>query len=257
MGNSNETKVSYKSLAWISLGVLIVVTVVNFSAAAGLVNGLTQKAVSAKYPTMITPAGYAFSIWGVIYALLLVAMVLTLVRKSDYYANSIRSIAGLFWLSSLFNVAWIFSFSYDLIGLSALLIVGVFVSLFALLRKLDNTNGKAKGMFDLGFGIYTGWLAIASVVNAMAFLVSINFDFFGIEKVFYTVWLAVFIIVVLLLQRIHNNPVFNLSIAWAFLAIMVRLALPAFDYMSLVLIVGALALLGISIASMRGLNWAG
>ncbi len=257
MGNSNETKLSYKSLAWISLGVLIVVTVVNFSAAAGLINGLSQKAVSAKYPTMITPAGYAFSIWGIIYTLLLVAMVLTLVRKTDYYATSIRSIAGLFWLSSLFNVAWIFSFSYDLIGLSALLIVCVFVSLFALLRKLANANGKTKGMFDLGFGIYTGWLAIASVVNAMAFLVSINFGFVGVEKVFYTVLLVVFIVVVLLLQRIHQNPVFNLSIAWAFLAIMVRLALPVFDYMSLVLIIGSLALLGVSIASLRGSNWAG
>ncbi len=252
---SNFKKTNYRSLTWISLVVLLLVVVINFSAAGGLINGLSQKAVSAMYPTMITPAGFAFGIWGVIYILLLASLVLTLFKKDKYYSKSIRSIAGLFWLSSLFNVAWIVAFSYNLIGLSAILIVAVLASLLALLVKLQKANGKQKGMFDLAFGLYTGWLAIASVVNAMAYLVSIDFGFFDNQKLFYSGLLVVFVSAVLWLQKLHKNPFFNLSIAWAFLAILVRLALPVTDYLSLVLIIGGLVLLGTSLFKLRDIKF--
>src|SRR5690242_11772592 len=39
----------------------------NWMSAVGYVNGTTPAMISAKYPTIVTPAGYAFAIWSLIY----------------------------------------------------------------------------------------------------------------------------------------------------------------------------------------------
>ena len=54
------------------LSILVVVATVatiifNALAGTGRLNGVMTNEVSDKYPTVLTPAGYAFSIWGLIY----------------------------------------------------------------------------------------------------------------------------------------------------------------------------------------------
>ncbi|MFB9324798.1 hypothetical protein ACFFSY_02440 [Paenibacillus aurantiacus] len=55
---------------WLNVFGLIAVVAVNALADWLPINGLTTGEVSAKYPVLVTPAGYAFSIWSLIYALL-------------------------------------------------------------------------------------------------------------------------------------------------------------------------------------------
>ena len=109
--------------AWISLVLLASTLVINGLGAFGLFNGLSQKAVSDRYMTLITPAPFTFSIWSVIYALLISAMVVMIIKNNDdYYGGAIDRIAYLFWLSCALNMLWIISFSYTWIGLSVVLI---------------------------------------------------------------------------------------------------------------------------------------
>ena len=46
---------------------LVATVVINYLSNTGVFNGETMATISAKYQNLFTPAGYAFSIWGLIY----------------------------------------------------------------------------------------------------------------------------------------------------------------------------------------------
>ena len=82
--------------AWINGLFLIVTLVINTLGAVGVINGLTQKQISDMYVTLITPSPATFSIWSVIYSLLLISMIVMIVKKDDlYYQKAIDHISNL------------------------------------------------------------------------------------------------------------------------------------------------------------------
>ena len=103
---------------------------VNYLANSLPLNGRRTGDVSAAYPSLFTPAGVTFSVWGVIY-LLLGAHVLYqwgLFRSgSEYPADAVllNRVGVLFAVSSAANTAWVFAWHYDLIPLSVVLIVSI------------------------------------------------------------------------------------------------------------------------------------
>ena len=82
--------------AWINLVFLLVTLTINTLGAVGIINGYSQKQISDMYVTLITPGPSTFSIWGVIYSLLLISMVVMIAKKIDpYYEQSFRP--GIWW----------------------------------------------------------------------------------------------------------------------------------------------------------------
>ncbi len=214
-------EITNKKLVIINLVFYVVVIFTNFLGAKGLINGSSQKAVSESFPTMITPAGFAFSIWGVIYGLMLASFIILFIKSDkEGYSEVIKQTSFLFWASSILNILWIVVFSYRIMWLAMMLIWGIFLSLLLIIKKLNNIDRRCKSLYDITFGIYSGWVFAASFVNTAAFLVSIGFGFFGNPIAFYSVLLLIVIVVGVLLNKLHNNPTFYLSIAWAFFAIM-------------------------------------
>ncbi len=235
---------NYKKNVVISFLFYAATIFVNSLSGAGLINGNSQTDVSRAYPSGITPAPYAFSIWGVIYLTLLIAIFIPLIKKKDIDIKNINAVAVMFWLSCIFNIGWTFVFSYEVIWLSAIFIVGILIFVFASMLKLKAMSGNKNGIFDLAFGLYGGWLSIASVVNFVAFLVSIKFDFFGNKELFYSIVLAAFILLIALIQKVHNNPFYVFSIIWAFIGILVRYSNEIFTTPKLIVVlIGIVALL--------------
>jgi hypothetical protein len=56
-----------KTLQIANILALIITLIINYLSNTGIFNGNTMATVSARYQNFFTPAGYAFSIWGVIY----------------------------------------------------------------------------------------------------------------------------------------------------------------------------------------------
>ncbi len=246
-----------KQVVFVSLLFYIIVAIVNFMGAKGIINNMSQKAVSASFPTMITPAGYAFAIWGVIYVIMFASlMVLLFKSEDDYNSKIIRQTSVLFWISSILNVFWTVAFSYKLIWLAMILIVSLFLVLLTILKKLFQIETETRGLFDIAIGLYAGWLFVASVVNIAAFLVSINFDFFGKPTLFYSIVLVITIIVGLLLYKVHNNPVFYLANSWAFIAIVVANKFKSsLDPMFIILAIGAILSLFIAFEGFKKIKY--
>ena len=207
--------------AWIN-GLFFVVTLaVNTLGAIGVINGLSQKQISDMYVTVITPSPASFSIWSVIYTLLLISVIVMIARKNDtYYDNAVDQITNLFRISCVLNIAWIVSFSYLLVELSLLFILGFVITLALICQKLLKIQDKKRWLLPLTFGLYTGWLVIATVVNAAAALVKLKWNGFGLAN---DVWgiiillIAVFLVIFVLSK--NRNAAFPLPVAWAYFGI--------------------------------------
>ena len=207
--------------AWINGLFFIVTLAINTLGAIGLINGLSQKQISDMYLTLITPSPATFSIWSVIYMLLLISVIVMIARKNDtYYDNVVDQITGLFRISCVLNIAWIVSFSFVLVELSLLFIIGFVITLALICQKLLKIQDKKRWLLPLTFGLYTGWLVIATVVNTAAALVKLKWNGFGLAN---DVWgiiilvIAVFL-VIFVLSKIRNAA-FPLPVAWAYFGI--------------------------------------
>ncbi len=152
--------------AWLNGFFLLATLAVNALGATGMINGLTQKQISDMYVTIITPSPATFSIWSVIYSLLIISVIVMIVKKDDsYYRRAVEQITVLFIISCLFNMAWIVTFSYVQIELSVLFIFGFVITLALICQRLLQIQDGKRWLLPLTFGIYTGWLFIATVVN--------------------------------------------------------------------------------------------
>ena len=238
--------------AWIN-GLFIVITLaVNTLGAIGLINGLSQKQISDMYVTLITPSPATFSIWSVIYSLLLISMIVIIVRQADpYYQRAVDVINLLFRVSCIFNIAWIVAFSYVQIELSVLFILGLVLTLSLICQKLLRIQDGKRWLLPLSFGIYTGWLFIATVVNIAAALVKSKWNRFGIADDIWaiTILIIAVLLVIVVLSRIRNAA-FPLPVAWAYFGIYQYLSAPegfkgGFGLLQSIALAGMAVLIGV------------
>lgn len=207
--------------AWINGLFLAVTLVINTLGALGFINGLSQKEISDMFVTLITPSPSTFSIWSVIYSLLIISIIVMIVKKDDsYYKSAINQISTLFWVSCILNIAWIVAFSYVQIELSVLFIFGFVITLSLICQKLLKIQDRKRWLLPLSFGIYTGWLFIATVVNIAAMLVKLKWNGFGIAPEIWAIIILIIaiLLVVAVLSKIRNAA-FPLPIAWAYFGI--------------------------------------
>ncbi|MDD2592123.1 MAG: hypothetical protein PHP11_03915 [Erysipelotrichaceae bacterium] len=238
--------------ALINAILLILTLIINALGAIGWLNGLSQKAVSDMYPTLITPSPFTFSIWGVVYSFLILSIIMMLLRNNDpYYQKAVDRISILFWISCIFNIAWIIAFSYVLLELSLVLIFGFTIVMALICTQLALINDKHRFLLPITFSLYTGWLFIATVVNTAATLVKIQWQGFNIPIMIWSIIaLIVAIIIVLLVNTQLKNAVFPLPIAWAYFGIYQNLSTLSLsnDYqlLKITALIGMAILIGIA-----------
>jgi benzodiazapine receptor len=222
MSNSGKT-VLLQSLNVLAFAVTVTV---NALASSLALNGRTTAEVSDLYPTLVTPAGYVFSIWGVIYTLLLFFVVYQAL-PSQREKPFLQQISVLFVLSSVFNVAWLFLWHYDQIVLSVVLMFGLLATLIAVYLRLGigktSVTLKEKAFVHLPFSVYLGWITVASIANVAAALVSIQWDGFGLANETWAVLvIAVALLITLAVIATRKDIAYSLVLVWALVGIAVN-----------------------------------
>jgi hypothetical protein len=191
--------------------------VMNYLANALPLNGKTTGELSASWPNLFVPAGITFSIWGVIYILLLIFCV---IQFTTSYQVAIGRIGWLFGLTCLFNGLWIVAWHYERLPLSLILMAGLLVCLIWInifIRDLPD------GFIKAGFGVYLGWICIATIANVTALLVSQGWQGFAIsEQTWAIIMILVGAVIVSLTIWRMSNPYIGLAVVWAFAGIMIR-----------------------------------
>ncbi|SDO34012.1 TspO/MBR family protein [Halobacillus sp. SY10] len=198
----------------------ILVVTVNGLANALPLNGQTTGEISNRLNVLFTPAGYVFSIWGLIYILLGI-WVIRQFPKSRRDLPIYQETSGLFVLSSLLNSLWIFMWHYEFFGISVLVMIGLLLTLIRLYQTLQKNEAS---FFDrLPFSVYLGWISVATIANISYYLTYIGWDGFGISA---TVWTVLLMIVGTLLaiyfMKSQDDWVYPLVFVWAFIGIGVK-----------------------------------
>jgi cell division protein FtsW (lipid II flippase) len=193
-------------------------------------NGRRTGDISNSYPSLFTPAGLTFSIWGVIYLLLgaHVLYQLGLFRdgpESPEQAALLNRVGVLFSISSLANTAWVFAWHYDLIPLSAVLILTILVCLALIVTTLSRANltGRQRWFVGVPFSVYFGWTTVAVIANITVLLVYGKWDGFGIAA---PTWAAIMVLVAMVIGTItmlrNRDLAYGLVLIWAFVGILIR-----------------------------------
>lgn len=189
----------------------------NWLAAAGMVGGVTPAEISAKYPTAVTPAGYAFSIWSLIYLGLIAYSVYQLSSNASPQARSIR---WLYVVTCLLNCGWIYFWHHDFIAVCLGLIAGLAITLFLINQKLkDVSTTRDFWLTKAPFGLYFGWVTAATLVNLAILLASRSVETGTLFAVALILVAGTFGI---LFRVALRNYIYPLAIAWAVTAISVK-----------------------------------
>lgn len=207
-----------------NLVAFISVLVVNsLSGGTRIVGGRTTADVSAAYPTLLTPAGFTFSIWGVIYALLAAFVVFQLLPKHRHDRFNGR-VGYLFILSCLFNVAWLFLWQYEYVVASVPMIFALLAALIMVYLRLGVGRGRAalgeRVFVHLPVSVYLGWITVASIADVASALVSVGWAGSGIAP---STWAQIAVVVAsgvaLVVLVTRRDPAYGSVVAWALVGI--------------------------------------
>lgn len=160
---------------WVVL-IALPVTLAAAALGAGLFGGSEVQASSSgalsDAATPLAPYGPAFSIWSVIY-LGLAAYAVWQVLPAQRHDRRQRAIGWLAVGSLVLNAAWILCAQAGLLPVTVvviLLLLAVLLAIFEQLRRLRPGSLVEAVVVDGTFGLYLGWVAVATVANVAAWL---------------------------------------------------------------------------------------
>jgi len=226
MKSSTRTLILVNTLAFIA------VLVVNYLANALPLHGKNTGELSNQYPNLFTPAGLTFSIWGIIYlwlAVWIAYQIAALFRPAlaARVEPMIDKIGWLFVATCVFNVSWIFAWHWEQLILSVIIMLGFLVTLLRLNETMGVGRSKAtnleKWIAHWPFGIYQGWITVATIANVTALLVGNDWRGGGLSETF---WAILMIMVgaaaaIFILFR-QNNLGHGLAVVWALFGIYLK-----------------------------------
>ena len=188
----------------------------------------TQKEIVAEWDIKISPAGWAFAIWGIIYTMLTVFVVYQALPSKYVPERSNDLIFGkigyTFTANMIVNAFWLLIFGQDnkyCFALSFADDVLLYGTGIVILRLADanKLNGLVEKVFLRDtFSIYAGWLTTATILNIAFMLKSwgLKGDF---EVTLSVCILAIAEVIYCIISYHERNPLFGAVFIWVLFAI--------------------------------------
>ena len=216
----------YRLISIVNILLFLMTVVVNGLANVLPINGQQTGEISNRFDVLFVPANYVFAIWGLIY-LALGAFVVYQALPSQQNNPRLQRLGWLFALSNVANTAWIFLWHYEYFALTVLVMVGLLVSLIAIYLRLEIgrtvSRGVERWVVDGTFGLYLGWITVATIANVTSFLDSISWGGWGISPVVWTVLLlTVGVVIAAAMTFRHRDAIYLGVLVWAFAGIAVK-----------------------------------
>jgi len=125
--------------------------------------------LSEKYQTILTPSGWAFSIWGVIFAAEGTFAIIQMFPKFRHDPMVQDGVYIWYFVSCLVQSAWTLAFGYEVIILSLIFMISILISLAIILvlqNKVESDGSLLKyWVYRFPFSIHCGWIVSATVLN--------------------------------------------------------------------------------------------
>lgn len=238
--------------AIVTIATFVLTLAVNGAANALPINGQTSGEISDRYQVFVTPAGYVFAIWGLIYLGLLAFTVFQAWRRDH---PVVRRLGYLPAITGVLNATWLPLFHYEVFVLTVPVMVLLLLTLIAIHLRLwamrDRIDRAAFWAVRVPFSIYLGWITVATIANVAQTLSALGFDGFGIPPT----WIASAVLLLGLAIALRfvwrfGDAAYGLVIVWAFVGIVVKEA--ASDLVPWVAGIGALAVAALVVLRLAG-----
>lgn len=230
--NSIAKQIGVKTLQILNWGFFLIMVATNYLANAVPFNDKTTGQLSDQYPNLFVPAGITFSIWGIIYLLLFVFCVKQsknfFSQTPDPSTNALVDKIGLrFVVSCILNSLWILYWHYEHLFFSVIIMLSLLIILLDIARRINflskNTDIQIPIVAKAAFGMYLGWICIATIANITAVLVFFGWDAFGQSETFWTCLMVIIgaLVVSFTLAKV-NNAFIGAAVLWAFVGIILK-----------------------------------
>lgn len=199
-----------------------------FNIAANILplNDLNTGEISDRFEIFFVPAGYVFSIWGLIY-LGLLAYAIYQVLPDQRDNPRLRSIGYIFVLSCAANIAWLFLWHYEVFEFTLIAMLVLLVTLIAIYLRLDigrsEVSTAEKWAVHIPFSIYLGWITVATIANTTQLLYYLGWNGWGISAAMWAVIiLAAGVVISVLMTLTRADIAYSLVLVWAYIGIAVK-----------------------------------
>lgn len=206
-----------------TIGITIVI---NLLANLLPINGLNTGEISDRFQVYFVPAGYVFSIWGVIY-LGLIAFAVFQALPAQRENPRLRASGWWIVLGGIANSAWIFLWHYEQFPLTLIAMLVLLASLIVTYLRLGIGRVRVPSLeawaVHVTFSIYLGWITVATVANVTSLLDYLRWDGWGIAP---EIWMGIVLLAVLAVGSAMNftrrDLAYTLVILWALAGIAVK-----------------------------------
>jgi hypothetical protein len=198
----------------------------NLLATALPLNGQTTGEISDRFQVYFVPAGYVFSIWGLIYIGWLAFAIYQLL-PSQRDNPRLRRIGYLFVWSSVANMAWLWLWHYEFFVLTVVVMLALLLLLIAIYVRLRIGRVEVPTLerwcVDIPFSVYLGWISVATIANITATLDYLQWDGWGVSPEAWTlVMLAVGVALAAAVALTRRDIAYLLVFVWAFAGIAIE-----------------------------------
>ncbi|MBN1977313.1 MAG: tryptophan-rich sensory protein [Anaerolineae bacterium] len=204
---------------------LVATIAVNGLANALPLNNLTTGEISDQFQVYFVPAGYVFSIWGLIY-LALAAYAIYQALPAQRENPRLNSIIEPFALSCLANVVWLFLWHYEMFPLTLVAMLALLLLLIAIYLRLGigriQVSPGEKWLAHIPFSIYLGWITVATIANVTSVLDYLGWDGWGAPQIWAAVMLIAGAVIASAVGFTRGDAAYMLVIVWAFVGIAVK-----------------------------------
>jgi len=229
---------------------LIFALILNALATTLPLNGRTTAEISDSFNALFTPAGYVFSIWGLIYLCLIGFTVFQALPSQQ--ANPRVAATG-WWvaLGNLANGIWIVFWHYGFYALTVVVMLALLLSLIMIYVRINRpglspSSPTTRWLVQFPFSVYLGWISVATIANISALLLSLGWDGWGQPAL----WTVLMIAVAAILSLLMRDAAYAGVIVWAVIGIMVKQASVLPIVIACIVAVGV-CLGGLTVTSLR------
>lgn len=182
--------------------------------------------ISDQFQNFFTPAGYVFSIWGLIYSALL-AYTVYQALPSQRENQTLARIDLPYILSCVSNAAWMVCWQREWFVATMFVMLGLLGSLLWLYIRLDasreEVSTKESWLIHWPFSVYLAWVNVATVANATILLQHLGWSGMGIPSwTWGAIVLCVALAIMLSVSIPRQDKAYILVLCWASIGIALK-----------------------------------
>jgi len=207
----------------VTILVTITTITINVLANALPLNGQGTGEISDRFDIYFVPAGYVFSIWGLIY-LGMIAFTIYQALPAQKDDSLLKKIYPAYWIGNIANAVWIFLWHYEFFPLTLVAMIILLVCLLYIYLQISKVGSdldrNQKWFVKLPTSIYLGWISVATIANVSQVLFYLGWGGWGISPVIWTmIMLSIATLLGLIMLWREFDIAYVLVLIWAFIGI--------------------------------------